>query len=130
LEPQDRFLSAIPEAIAVRAQGVALVQQIDRPFTRGRDSKPVVAALAESVSKDVATLGAGDAETRSDATAMNADLDGVVDATLARALDAAAKAGRFDVVAQLARELEARRLARAGRGVVDLAAERDGRGAR
>lgn len=75
-------------------------------------------------------MGAGDAETRSDATAMNADLDGVVDATLARALDAAAKAGRFDVVAQLARELEARRLARAGRGVVDLAAERDGRGAR
>jgi hypothetical protein len=30
---------------------------------------------------------------------------------LAVALEAAAKAGRFDVVAQLARELEARRLA-------------------
>jgi hypothetical protein len=36
-----------------------------------------------------------------------------VEASLARALDAAAAAGRFDVVAQLARELEARRLARA-----------------
>jgi hypothetical protein len=36
----------------------------------------------------------------------------VVEAALARALDAAAKAGRFDVVAQLARELEARRLTR------------------
>ena len=35
-----------------------------------------------------------------------------VEAALARALDAAAKAGRFDVVTQLARELEARRLAR------------------
>lgn len=35
-----------------------------------------------------------------------------VEAALARALDAAAVAGRFDVVAQLARELEARRLAR------------------
>jgi hypothetical protein len=35
----------------------------------------------------------------------------VVEAALARALDAAAAAGRFDVVAQLARELEARRLA-------------------
>jgi hypothetical protein len=35
-----------------------------------------------------------------------------VEAALARALDAAAAAGRFDVVAQLARELEARRLSR------------------
>jgi hypothetical protein len=38
----------------------------------------------------------------------NAD---VVLAALAVALEAAAKAGRFDVVSQLARELEARRLA-------------------
>jgi hypothetical protein len=35
-----------------------------------------------------------------------------VEAALARALDAAAKAGRFDVIVQLARGLEARRLAR------------------
>lgn len=35
-----------------------------------------------------------------------------VEEALARALDAASAAGRFDVVAQLARELEARRLAR------------------
>jgi len=35
-----------------------------------------------------------------------------VEAALAHALAAAAAAGRFDVVAQLARELEARRLAR------------------
>jgi hypothetical protein len=34
----------------------------------------------------------------------------IVEAALARALEAAAGAGRFDVVAQLARELEARRL--------------------
>jgi hypothetical protein len=33
---------------------------------------------------------------------------------LARALEAAASAGRFDVVAQLAKELEARRLATSG----------------
>jgi hypothetical protein len=33
------------------------------------------------------------------------------EAALARALDRASEAGRFDVVAQLARELEARRLA-------------------
>jgi hypothetical protein len=38
-----------------------------------------------------------------------------VEAALASALSAAAAAGRFDVVAQLAREIEAQRLARAGR---------------
>jgi hypothetical protein len=37
-----------------------------------------------------------------------------VEAALAGALALAAEAGRFDVAAQLARELEARRLARAG----------------
>jgi hypothetical protein len=43
--------------------------------------------------------------------------DGAIDAVedaLARALSEASAAGRFDVVAQLARELEARRTARAG----------------
>jgi hypothetical protein len=34
-----------------------------------------------------------------------------IEGALARALDRASEAGRFDVVAQLARELEARRLA-------------------
>jgi hypothetical protein len=37
-----------------------------------------------------------------------------VDGALARALDRASEAGRFDVVAQLAGELQARRLAREG----------------
>jgi hypothetical protein len=46
-----------------------------------------------------------------------------VEQALAEALVQAAGAGRFDVVAQLARELEARRLARAG-NVVRLADER------
>jgi hypothetical protein len=46
--------------------------------------------------------------------------DESVEEALARAIDAAAAAGRFDVVAQLARELEARRLATAG-NVVPLA---------
>jgi hypothetical protein len=50
-----------------------------------------------------------------------------VERVLARALAQAAEAGRFDVVAQLARELEARRLARAG-NVVRLQDERDKRG--
>jgi hypothetical protein len=50
-----------------------------------------------------------------------------VERVLARALAQASEAGRFDVVAQLARELEARRLARAG-NVVRLQDERDRRG--
>ena len=48
-----------------------------------------------------------------------------VEQALARALDAAAAAGRFDVVSQLARELEARRLATSG-NVVALPARRGG----
>ena len=48
-----------------------------------------------------------------------------VEAALADALTKAASAGRFDVVAQLAKELEARRLARLD--VVDLAARRERR---
>jgi len=46
-----------------------------------------------------------------------------VEAALVKALDRAAEAGRFDVVSQLARELEARRLSRAG-NVVRLDEER------
>jgi hypothetical protein len=73
---------------------------------RARDSEPV----AESSSP----LGAGEAEP-----------DEGIEAALAQALLQAAAAGRFDVVAQLARELEARRLARAG-NVVRLEAPRRG----
>ncbi len=50
-----------------------------------------------------------------------------MDAALARALDRASEAGRFDVVALLAGELQARRLARVG--VVALDAKRGQRGA-
>jgi hypothetical protein len=57
----------------------------------------------------------------------NRDVGGDVEAALARALSQAADAGRFDVVAQLARELEARRLAHAG-NVVRLKDEREKRG--
>jgi hypothetical protein len=46
-----------------------------------------------------------------------------VEGALAQALDAAAAAGRFDVVAQLAEELRARRLASAG-NVVELPTDR------
>jgi hypothetical protein len=46
-----------------------------------------------------------------------------VEEALARAVTLASAAGRFDVVAQLARELEARRLAQAG-NVVTLSEQR------
>jgi hypothetical protein len=60
------------------------------------------------------------APTPSTSTPIDATAD--VEGALARALDAAAAAGRFDVVAQLARELEARRVASSG--AIDLADER------
>jgi len=47
-----------------------------------------------------------------------------VEIALAEALTKAATAGRFDVVGQLARELEARRAARSDGRVVDLASRR------
>jgi hypothetical protein len=47
-----------------------------------------------------------------------------VEAALAKALQEASAAGRFDVVAQLAGELQARREARAGAKVVPLDAKR------
>ena len=50
-----------------------------------------------------------------------------VEEALAKALAAAVEASRFDVVAQLARELEARRLARA-ENVVTFDAKRTKRG--
>jgi len=59
------------------------------------DSSPNV--TTSETSEPAATSRAVDVETR-----------------LAVALSRAAEAGRFDIVAQLARELEARRLARAG----------------
>ena len=49
-----------------------------------------------------------------------------VEAALANALAAAATAGRFDVVAQLARDLEARRQARAGNLVLLDEAQKSG----
>ncbi len=52
-----------------------------------------------------------------------------VEAALAKALTDASTAGRFDVVAQLAKELEARRLARLSNVVtLDQAARRKGDG--
>jgi hypothetical protein len=49
-----------------------------------------------------------------------------VETALAKALDAAATAGRFDVVALLARELQARRLAREGVATLPTKARRGG----
>jgi hypothetical protein len=52
-----------------------------------------------------------------------------IENALAKAIEGATAAGRFDVVAQLAKELEARRLARAG-NVVVLPARRGREGGR
>ncbi len=55
------------------------------------------------------------------------DADEAVERALAAGLSAATAAGRFDIVAQLARELEARRCLRAG-NVVPLERKRPGAG--
>jgi hypothetical protein len=49
----------------------------------------------------------------------NLDASDVVEIALAEALTKAAAAGRFDVVGQIARELEARRLSRTGVTVLE-----------
>ena len=60
-------------------------------------------------SQNVTATGASETAPKSSAKDM--------ETALAAALSRAAEAGRFDIVAQLARELEARRLARAGSAV-------------
>jgi hypothetical protein len=74
---------------------------------------------ARDFSDDLEGDALGDAEMGEDNPAIGPAVDralgrGSVETALSKALDAAATAGRFDVVAQLAKELEARRLARSG----------------
>jgi hypothetical protein len=91
---------------------------------RRRNLKPGESDAVHTIPQDSATSVSQSAEdvARSDdvlprsAAAWDPD---PVEAALARALDRGSEAGRFDVVAQLARELEARRLGRA-RNVVRL----------
>jgi hypothetical protein len=80
-----------------------------------------VRSVAKRREKDAQEATQGDAKQR-DVSAWSPGGDAVEEA-LAGALARAAEAGRFDVVAQLAKELEARRLARAG-NVVLLRGER------
>jgi hypothetical protein len=55
-----------------------------------------------------------------------AGLSDVIEEALAKAIAEAAVAGRFDVVTQLAQELEARRLARSENAAAEERANRDG----
>ena len=95
---------------------------------RKRNQNPGVSPVIGSDPRDSA------ADLAQDATEGDASLPALprsaaatdVDAALARALDAAVTAGRLDVVALVAAELRARRLASAG-NVVDLASKRGGR---
>jgi hypothetical protein len=53
-----------------------------------------------------------------------ASVGNAVEEALAKALEGATVAGRWDVVAQLAKELDARRLASSGGKVIDLDVKR------
>ena len=79
-------------------------------YTRSPETPPHGAVVGHSSGQPFRSGNAGD----------------VVEAALAKALEGAAAACRFDVVAQLAKELEARRMARS-ENVVDLAARRERR---
>jgi hypothetical protein len=126
-----------PEGFATVSDS-AIAVSTNRPKTSDsgwadRDSNPVkmsVPSVAERGEKPVAEAPEDDAE-RPAVSAPHpsggAPERDAVEAALASALAQAATAGRFDVVAQLARELEARRLARAG-NVVTLNAHRDRKG--
>jgi hypothetical protein len=83
-----------------------------------------VRSVAKSCENDAEDATQGDTLRRS-VSALSPDED-AVEVALAGALARAADADRFDVVAQLAKELEARRLARAG-NVVLLRGERSKR---
>ena len=93
--------------------------------------KPLVAHKTRpSVSPDVTAPGRADpVSALDDTTRSRADREltsgsDPVEAALASALTEAAAAGRFDVVAEMARTLEARRTARTSSNVVDLTTRR------
>jgi hypothetical protein len=88
-----------------------------RGFEPEVTSAPSVADRRENDAKDA---------TQSDAKQREVSASGSVEDALGAALARASEAGRWDVVAQLAKELEARRLARAG-NVVALDAAKRGR---
>ena len=81
--------------------------------SRGIESPATSApSVANGRENDAAEMTKDDA-TRPEVSALSAPTD-AVEAALAEAIKVATSAGRWDVVAQLARELEARRVARAG----------------
>ncbi len=98
---------------------------------RGIEHETVLDVVdASTEDRDLTTLDTPptDADEALNTDDLDRDLDrrGAVESALAKAIALAATAGRFDVVAQLARELEARRLARAGNVVsLDSARNRD-----
>jgi hypothetical protein len=76
--------------------------------TQGNSTKPGISASPDD------PTGAG-------------DVDEAVERALAAGISGATAAGRFDIVAQLARELEARRCLRAG-NIIPLDRKRSGYG--
>lgn len=106
---------------AVLLQDVAIVSETKY---RRRDSKaPEEAASGGFPEAFVGSEPVATTQPASDNPAMPGRLDAILDAVetaLAKGLEGATAAGRWDVVAQLARELEARRAARSGGKVVPL----------
>jgi hypothetical protein len=93
-----------------------------------RTQKPLDDAPSETIPHDSAAMASDEVPTDGESSMLlprPAAASDPVEVALARALTEASAAGRFDVVAQLARELEARRAARTASNVIPLARHRD-----
>jgi hypothetical protein len=128
MEPPSRFeletYGLRRQSPGTQGESLRAVAHVEGDATGDRDPACFPLPPDDSSRNVTATEGGpGGATAPPSTTGETADDD--VEATLARALAQAAEAGRFDVVALLAAELQARRLARGG--VVALDARRRGR---
>ena len=126
------FAPLPPHPLAVRSVTASVTESESQRETRSgtRDSKALSEVSPRAITQgSVASVSENDhfptpENAANPKVTLPVTLASDVDAALALALTKAAEAGRFDVVAQLARELEARRLA--GTNVVTLDAKKGG----
>lgn len=100
--------AGIEESGGAKCADVGGDPQRSEPTDAANMAKPRSTERMRAQSASEITGGGGDGG------AGHAERADIIEAALARAIDAAAAAGRFDVVMQVVRELEARRRERGG----------------
>jgi hypothetical protein len=106
-----RILSEFPQStarVAKLADAADLGSELTEPDSREIEK---TRAIGDPSGPEIGGVHAGEGQSWGNQSPPEGTLD-LVELDLARALGKAADAARFDVVAQLAKELEARRLAR------------------